>query len=159
MQLLLWCTALFDQGCKGSVALLAHCPIYAEIMDDEHGDEAAASLNPLTKNNVFMEIHPRIKLALNEIGSKPEQEIIEVLVTEIDEHELDVCRQMLFEESRCILNRKLGDGTTTDFELKTRKHPNKTMNYAKDIVKLALFISELKSEYPIDILSKSTTYG
>ena len=121
----------------------------------EHGDEAAASLNPLTKNDVFSKIHPRIKLELDNLGSKPEQEIIEALINEIDEHELDVCRQMFFEESRSLVTKDIGEGTTADFELKNRKNPNKNVNYAKDILKLALYISELKSEYPMDILSKS----
>ena len=112
----------------------------------EFGDEANASKKPLTKHAVYEDIHPRIKLELDKIGSKPETDIIEALVNEIDEHELDICRQMLFEESKSMINQKLEEGTSTDFELKTRKNPNKNMSYAKDILKLAIYIGELKSE-------------
>ena len=121
-------------------------------------EEASVSVDSLTKNKIFSEIHPRIKIELGKLGSVPEQDIIETLVNEIDENELDICRQMCFQESRLVIAKTLDDGTTTDFELKTRKQPNKNLSYAKDIVKLALYLTELKSEYPFDVLAKSTTY-
>ena len=123
---------------------------------DSNRDESA---DPLSKNPVFNGIEPRIAHYLKKFGSTPENEIVEGLVTDIDEHDLDVCRQMLFEESKSVLAKSLpGEETIPEFAMKGRNQPGKNISYAKDVVNLGLYLCELKSEYPHDLLSKSGTY-
>ena len=114
--------------------------------------------NPLSKNSVFSKIEPNILRILHKFGSTPESEIVETLVNDIDEHELDVCRQMFFEESKLVVTKNTGENTIPSFEMKVRKNPGKNISYAKDVVKLGLYLCELKSEYPIDLLKNSGTY-
>ena len=64
------------------------------MMGDEYGGP-----DPFARNSVFSKIEPNILRILHKFGSTPESEIVETLVNDIDEHEMNVCRQMFFEES------------------------------------------------------------
>ena len=121
-------------------------------------EPAPESTDPMVKNSVFSNIEPRITLILGKFGSTPESDIIDNLATEIDEHDLDICRQMLFEESKSVISKTLKGQTIPDFTMKRRINPGKNVSYAKDVVALGLYLCELKSEYPHELLSKPGTY-
>lgn len=117
----------------------------------------------LRNNSIFNVLHGAVRKIVGGIFSKPKSDVIEELVTDIDEDLIVRSRENVFMELKVYYQQQVeaaGVSGKVNLELKSRRgNPEeRAVAEARDLVDMILYLSKCTNKFPKDILQSKSTY-